>query len=497
MARRTVLVTGGSRGLGVGIVEAFLADGDRVATCSRSATPRTDAWAADPAYADRFFFAPVDLADRDAAAAFVHDVHERFGPVDVLVNNAGVAKDGILGTFGDDDTDTVIDLNLKATFQVTKLVVRKMLLGEGGGRIINISSIVGLSGYRGLTVYGATKAALDGFTRALAASSAPAGITVNSVAPGYLRTEMSHGLDEAQLGQIARRTPAGRLGEVEDVANAVRFLAAPESQFITGHVLVVDGGPDVLSRPGLGARPPGRSRGSRRPRSPRGCRTTPRSWSRLSSPKAARHSSRWSTAFAAPAVEGRAGGGGEVDRRVDVEAGRGEQVLVGRAQLHAGVAEDLPQHGERQAQPADLVERHGPLQHDVAAGVTRPPGRSTGALADQAGPLPHEVRRLQHHTRSKLAAGRPLSVPSRTSKVLQVAQAGRGGQLGGGGHAHLAGGDAGDVGAQAGEVPGRAAGAAPDVEHLHAGSMRPASTIAAVRAFVATGGGSSPVAKTP
>jgi 3-oxoacyl-[acyl-carrier protein] reductase len=242
MAPRTVLVTGGSRGLGVGIVEAFLADGDRVATCSRSATERTDAWAADPAYADRFWFAPVDLADRDAAAAFVHDVVERFGPVDVLVNNAGVAKDGVLGTFGDDDVDTVIDLNLKATFQVTKLVVRKMLLGQGGGRIINISSIVGLSGYRGLTVYGATKAALDGFTRALARELGGRGVTVNSIAPGYLRTEMSHGLDEAQLDQIARRTPAGRLGEVEDVANAVRFLAAPESQFITGHVLVVDGG---------------------------------------------------------------------------------------------------------------------------------------------------------------------------------------------------------------------------------------------------------------
>jgi 3-oxoacyl-[acyl-carrier protein] reductase len=242
MTQRTVLVTGGSRGLGVGIVEAFLADGDRVATCSRSATERTDAWAADPDLAGRFHFAPVDLADRDAAAAFVHDVIERFGPVDVLVNNAGVAKDGVLGTFSDDDADTVIDLNLKATFQVTKVVVRKMLLGEGGGRIINISSIVGLSGYRGLTVYGATKAALDGFTRALARELGGRDITVNSVAPGYLRTEMSHGLDEAQLGQIARRTPAGRLGEVEDVANAVRFLAAPESQFITGHVLVVDGG---------------------------------------------------------------------------------------------------------------------------------------------------------------------------------------------------------------------------------------------------------------
>ena len=107
---------------------------------------------------------------------------------------------------------------------------------------IDISSVVGLSGYRGLSVYGATKAALDGFTRALARELGPVGITVNSVAPGYMRTEMSHGLDDAQLQQIVRRTPAGRLGEPQDVARAVQFLAAPESDYITGHVLVLDGG---------------------------------------------------------------------------------------------------------------------------------------------------------------------------------------------------------------------------------------------------------------
>src|SRR5204863_3902912 len=128
-----------------------------------------------------------------------------------------------------------------ATIHMTRLVVRRMLR-QGSGRIINISSIVGLAGYRGLSVYGATKAALDGFTRALARELGPRGITVNSVAPGYLRTEMSHGLEDEQLGQIARRTPAGRLGEVGDVAAAVLFLASPEAEFISGHVLVVDGG---------------------------------------------------------------------------------------------------------------------------------------------------------------------------------------------------------------------------------------------------------------
>jgi 3-oxoacyl-[acyl-carrier protein] reductase len=116
------------------------------------------------------------------------------------------------------------------------------MLQQSSGTIVNVSSIVGLSGYRGLSVYGATKAALDGFTRALARELGPRGITVNSVAPGYLRTEMTHGLDPDQLEQIARRTPAGRLGEPADVAAAVLFLTDPAAAFITGHVLVVDGG---------------------------------------------------------------------------------------------------------------------------------------------------------------------------------------------------------------------------------------------------------------
>jgi 3-oxoacyl-[acyl-carrier protein] reductase len=238
---RTVIVTGGSRGLGAGLVEAFLAAGDRVATCSRTSTELTDVWAGDPTIAPRFLHMPVDVADREQCAAFVHAVHERFGAIDVLVNNAGVARDGVIALFSEEDTDQVVDLNLKGTIQITKLVVRRMLT-QHSGRIVNVSSIVGLSGYRGLSVYAATKAALDGFTRALARELGSRDITVNSVAPGYLRTEMSHGLEGGQLEQIARRTPAGRLGEVEDVAAAVLFLASPQAGFITGHVLVVDGG---------------------------------------------------------------------------------------------------------------------------------------------------------------------------------------------------------------------------------------------------------------
>jgi 3-oxoacyl-[acyl-carrier protein] reductase len=116
------------------------------------------------------------------------------------------------------------------------------MLARGGGYIVNISSIVGRSGYRGLAVYSATKAALDGFTRALARELGSRGIVVNGIAPGYLRTEMSHGLDEDQLGQIVRRTPAGRLGEPVDIARACQFLTDPANTYLTGQILVVDGG---------------------------------------------------------------------------------------------------------------------------------------------------------------------------------------------------------------------------------------------------------------
>jgi 3-oxoacyl-[acyl-carrier protein] reductase len=238
---RVVIVTGGSRGLGAGIVESFLATGDRVATCARSATPQTDAWAGEPATAERFLFQKADLARSADAQQFVAAVIERWGRVDVLVNNAGVARDGILGLVPDEDIDAVVDLNLKGTIYMSRLVSRRML-ARGHGHIVNISSIVGRSGYRGLSVYSATKAALDGFTRALARELGSRGIVVNSVAPGYLRTEMSHGLDEAQLGQIVRRTPAGRLGDPADIARVVQFLTDPANSYLTGQVIVVDGG---------------------------------------------------------------------------------------------------------------------------------------------------------------------------------------------------------------------------------------------------------------
>lgn len=182
------------------------------------------------------------MVDRADCERFVKAVITRWGGISVLVNNAGVARDGILALFSDDEVDTVVDLNLKGTIAMTRPVVRQMLAAGEGGRIVNVSSIIGLSGYRGLAVYSATKAALDAMTRSLARELGSRHITVNSVAPGYLRTEMSHGLDEGQLHQIVRRTPAGRLGEPEDIARAVQFLTDRANDYLTGHVLVVDGG---------------------------------------------------------------------------------------------------------------------------------------------------------------------------------------------------------------------------------------------------------------
>jgi 3-oxoacyl-[acyl-carrier protein] reductase len=238
---RVALVTGGSKGLGAGLVQAFLDAGYSVETCARSTSDAVGAWEADRALTGRFCFTKADVSDRAEAERFVKDAARRCGRIDVLVNNAGVARDGVIGLFTDDDLDLVVDLNLKGTVYVTRAASRVML-ARRSGTIVNISSVVGLSGYRGLSVYGATKAALDGFTRALARELGCRGITVNSVAPGYLRTEMSHGLDADQLAQISRRTPLGRLGEPEDVARAVLFLADPANTYITGQVLVVDGG---------------------------------------------------------------------------------------------------------------------------------------------------------------------------------------------------------------------------------------------------------------
>ncbi|MBI4236637.1 MAG: SDR family oxidoreductase [Chloroflexi bacterium] len=237
---RTVVVSGGSRGLGEAIVWAFLDRTDcLVATFSRSRTPFVEETLRQ--CSDRFCYQELDLTDRRGIGGYVRSVRERFGGVDILVNNAGVALDGILAIQPPDEIERMVDVNLKGTVALTRACVREML-PRRWGRVITVTSIVAKTGYRGLVGYSLTKAGLEGFTRALARELGDRGITANAVAPGFLATEMTHGLTEEQKQQIVRRTPAGRLGEPADVVPLVLFLASEEAEFITGQTVVVDGG---------------------------------------------------------------------------------------------------------------------------------------------------------------------------------------------------------------------------------------------------------------
>ncbi len=236
--RKHIVISGGSRGLGETLVKGLLQAGYCVSTFSRTATAFTDQLSGEK----NFFYATADVSDETSIAAFLKCAEQKFGLPYGLINCAGVAADGVLATLSDDAIKKVLDVNLKGPIVLTKLVARKMLLGKGGGAILNISSIVGLRGYNGLAVYSATKGGLDAMTRALARELGRRNIRVNSIAPGYLETEMTHGLDAEQRNQIVRRTPLGRLGRPEDVVGATLFLLSPAAEFITGHVLIVDGG---------------------------------------------------------------------------------------------------------------------------------------------------------------------------------------------------------------------------------------------------------------
>ncbi len=239
---KTVIVTGGSRGIGRAIVELFAAEGARVTFFYRDNTAAAaEVVDAGRAAGQQIAAEQVDVQDAGACAAAVERMAERCGRIDVLVNNAGRARDNILGLLDDDDIRQVLDTNVGGVFNVTRAVVPHMI-SQRSGKIINISSVAGEKGGRGQTNYAASKGAINALTRALAVELAPRRITVNAVAPGVIETELSQAIRERAGDEVRSRILLRRFGTALEVAYAVVFLASKYGDYITGEVLHVDGG---------------------------------------------------------------------------------------------------------------------------------------------------------------------------------------------------------------------------------------------------------------
>jgi 3-oxoacyl-[acyl-carrier protein] reductase len=240
---RNVIVTGGSRGLGLGIARKLAGPEYRVIAIARKQNSHL-AEAMEEAQrsnAGSFHFAPFDLAEIEAIPDLVKGLRKEFGPVYGLVNNAGISFDGTLALMPDSQIEQLIRVNTLSPIVLAKYAVRAMM-ADGGGRIVNLASIIAFTGYSGLSVYAATKSSLIGFTRSLAREVGRMGVNVNAVAPGFVDTDLTHGLKEEQREKIVRRSALKRLAEIEDVANAVEFLLSDKARSITGTVLTVDAG---------------------------------------------------------------------------------------------------------------------------------------------------------------------------------------------------------------------------------------------------------------
>ncbi|MBI1341288.1 3-oxoacyl-[acyl-carrier-protein] reductase [bacterium] len=238
LSGRTALVTGASGGIGGAIARTLAAQGCRVAL-SGTRRDALDALAAD--LGEGHVVAPCDLNDPDAVDALAGQAEAALGGLDILVSNAGLTRDGLLVRMKDEDWRQVIDVNLTAYFRLTRAALRGMMRRRHG-RIIAITSVVGVTGNPGQANYAASKAGLIGFTKAIAQEVASRGITANCVAPGFIETAMTSGLPDAQREALLKSIPAGRLGEGADIASAVGFLASNEAGYITGQTLHVNGG---------------------------------------------------------------------------------------------------------------------------------------------------------------------------------------------------------------------------------------------------------------
>ena len=235
---RNVVVTGGSRGLGLAIAERAAQAGFRVIAVARTESEALqDARQRVP----ELHFLPCDLLDIAALPTLAKTIRAQFGTVYGVVNNAGIGTAGVLATMPDDAIERLIRMNVQSPITLTKYLIRSMLTARAG-RVVNVSSIVASTGYNGLAAYGASKAALIGFTRSLARELGPLCITVNAVAPGFIDTEMTHDLDDKQRGQIQRRSALRQLAKPGDVAAAVAYLLSDDAANITGTTITVDAG---------------------------------------------------------------------------------------------------------------------------------------------------------------------------------------------------------------------------------------------------------------
>ncbi len=236
---KIIVISGGSRGLGQALVEARLRKGDVVATYSRGSNAFIDAQRTSDPNGARFHWEAVDSADTAAVRAFAQGVFRRYGRIDAVICNAGMALDGLLTMTQEDDIRRLLTVNLESAIVLIRSCLKPMLAARSGS-VISISSVNGLRGHKGLSVYSATKAGLDGLTRSLAREVGPQGITVNSLAPGFFESDMVEHLHPAQRERIVRRTPMRSLATVDDLVRTVDFLLA--SKAITGQTIAVDGG---------------------------------------------------------------------------------------------------------------------------------------------------------------------------------------------------------------------------------------------------------------
>lgn len=238
-----VIVTGGSRGLGLATARALAGAGHAVTAVARSESAELKAAAEEARAAGHgaIGFVAFDLGDIDGIAGLVRGLRKELGPIHGLVNNAGIGTEGLLAMMPNGDIERLIRINTTAPIVLSKYVVRQMM-AEGAGRIVNMSSIIASTGYSALSVYAATKASLVGFTKSLAREVGQLGITVNAVAPGFIETELTGSLGDAEKHRVAKRSALRRLAEPRDVADAVEFLLSDKARNITGTVLTVDAG---------------------------------------------------------------------------------------------------------------------------------------------------------------------------------------------------------------------------------------------------------------